>query len=243
MDDKNYISGIYNYCDRWCEKCPLTANCLLFTNESKIITHQILNDGDISGIKDILMDDIPDEEFEAFEMDEEEEENIFEQQENLTDCSEEEVPEIYLEKLADEFFDKAHSLIKIINDELNLFPPEIEKLSDPEFNRLYTNFEILNWYHSFIGPKIRRAALGKHDLQNEEDEEINEFTLYDINGSAKIASIAISRLTDSLNYMYKVLNDHRQEISALLIIAGQMQNEIEIEFPGYKEFVRPGFDE
>ncbi|MEZ5317521.1 MAG: hypothetical protein R2752_08995 [Vicinamibacterales bacterium] len=24
------IPGIYNYCDRWCERCPFTARCLLF---------------------------------------------------------------------------------------------------------------------------------------------------------------------------------------------------------------------
>lgn len=22
-----YIRGIYNYCDRWCERCPFTARC------------------------------------------------------------------------------------------------------------------------------------------------------------------------------------------------------------------------
>ena len=26
--DKKHISGIYNYCDRWCERCPFTSRCL-----------------------------------------------------------------------------------------------------------------------------------------------------------------------------------------------------------------------
>ena len=26
----NFISGIYNYCDRWCELCPFTSRCLNF---------------------------------------------------------------------------------------------------------------------------------------------------------------------------------------------------------------------
>src|SRR2546421_8625439 len=25
-----FISGIYNYCDRWCERCPFTSRCLNF---------------------------------------------------------------------------------------------------------------------------------------------------------------------------------------------------------------------
>jgi len=26
--DSKYIPGIYNYCDRWCERCPFTSRCL-----------------------------------------------------------------------------------------------------------------------------------------------------------------------------------------------------------------------
>src|SRR2546430_10800621 len=28
-----FISGIYNYCDRWCERCPFTSRCLLYATE------------------------------------------------------------------------------------------------------------------------------------------------------------------------------------------------------------------
>ena len=27
-EDERFISGIYNYCDRWCERCPQTSRCL-----------------------------------------------------------------------------------------------------------------------------------------------------------------------------------------------------------------------
>src|SRR5215510_147660 len=29
------ISGIYNYCDRWCERCPLTSRCLVYATEQE----------------------------------------------------------------------------------------------------------------------------------------------------------------------------------------------------------------
>lgn len=29
----NLISGIHNYCDRWCERCPFTARCLVYATE------------------------------------------------------------------------------------------------------------------------------------------------------------------------------------------------------------------
>ena len=31
--DPNFISGIYNYCDRWCERCQFTSRCMLFAQE------------------------------------------------------------------------------------------------------------------------------------------------------------------------------------------------------------------
>src|SRR5258708_37804689 len=29
------ISGIYNYCDRWCERCPFTSRCLVYATEKE----------------------------------------------------------------------------------------------------------------------------------------------------------------------------------------------------------------
>src|SRR5260370_32340413 len=29
----DFISGIYNYCDRWCERCPFTSRCFLYATE------------------------------------------------------------------------------------------------------------------------------------------------------------------------------------------------------------------
>src|SRR5438270_11804866 len=32
-ENPDLISGIYNYCDRWCERCPFTARCLVYATE------------------------------------------------------------------------------------------------------------------------------------------------------------------------------------------------------------------
>ena len=29
-EDTKHIPGIYNYCDRWCERCTFTSRCLNF---------------------------------------------------------------------------------------------------------------------------------------------------------------------------------------------------------------------
>jgi len=32
-DNPVFISGIYNYCDRWCERCALTSRSFLYATE------------------------------------------------------------------------------------------------------------------------------------------------------------------------------------------------------------------
>ena len=34
-NNPDLISGIYNYCDRWCELCPLTSRCLVYATEQE----------------------------------------------------------------------------------------------------------------------------------------------------------------------------------------------------------------
>src|SRR5215204_6775489 len=34
-NNPDLISGVYNYCDRWCERCPLTARCLVYATEQE----------------------------------------------------------------------------------------------------------------------------------------------------------------------------------------------------------------
>src|SRR5438034_3174853 len=31
--NRDFISGIYNYCDRWCERCPYATRCLVYATE------------------------------------------------------------------------------------------------------------------------------------------------------------------------------------------------------------------
>ena len=46
--DPRFIPGIYNYCDRWCERCPFTSRCMNYalsedefdTRESKDINNE-----------------------------------------------------------------------------------------------------------------------------------------------------------------------------------------------------------
>ncbi len=33
---EGFIVGIFNYCDRWCERCPLTSRCRVFADMAEL---------------------------------------------------------------------------------------------------------------------------------------------------------------------------------------------------------------
>src|SRR4030067_3210901 len=59
------ISGIYNYCDRWCEKCLYTNRCLLFKQEAEREIKHLLkdeNESDSEHYSKLLADELEDAE-------------------------------------------------------------------------------------------------------------------------------------------------------------------------------------
>ena len=261
-EKKTYIEGIYNYCDRWCERCRFTANCYLFTTESRIASHQILNDGEMPKAEDIFpqLEDI-DEEDDNFFTDDDEDEDFFQSDvqkdsfgelpdsggEEFTPEEEEdddkeffETNKTLLEQLGNEYLLKAHPLIKKIDEK---YSSPKEAITDTVLKKLYDNFEIFAWYHAFIYVKFKRALHGKKDILEEDDEEMKEIHAYDMNGTAKIATISVNNSIEALNELFGILPDFSKEISELLVILGKLKNEAEKEFPDCKNFKRPGFDE
>jgi hypothetical protein len=252
QEKKEYIEGIYNYCDRWCEKCKFTANCLLFTQESKINTYEILHNGDMTGIEEVFDREIErlekeheddednygdyiDDEF--FSSDEEEDEKFWEDEEKM------ERPKHPIDDLLDEYFDKSHSLIKSLNAKYNFLDVPKDNLKDPVAQKTFNDFEIFMWYHTFIGAKIKRALFGLDDIRKEDDDEIKEIHAYDMNGSAKIGIISIRRSINALNNLHKTLPVFSAEIEEVLVLIGKILNLAEGLFPVCMNFKRPGLDD
>ncbi len=249
-EKKEYIDGIFNYCDRWCEKCKFTANCRLFSTESKIDTYRIMNNGELPKAEDIFK-----MEFEDIE----EEENEFDEEDFWSDDSEydldaeednedsilksiEDKKEYAVEKLADEYFNKAHLLLKKLDEKFNFTEADVQKKEQPHYKAILDNFDVVAWYHMFIMVKIKRALGGKGELKIGMDEEDNEFESYDMNGSAKIAAIGVKRSQEALNNLLSLVEGFSTEIEEMMVLLGKILNQIDLEFPDYKNFKRPGFD-
>jgi hypothetical protein len=252
-EKKKYIEGVYNYCDRWCEKCKFTSNCLLFSQESKISTYEILHNGDISNIGEMFkkeMDKLAEETDKFNEFDDDDDDFFIDDEFDTFEEEEEEKNdnEIFekiihpIEELSNEYFHQAHLLIIAIDKKYNLYTFPKERLNNPSFRKLHENFDVFSWFHTFIHVKLKRAMWGKDEMMKEEDEEMKEISKYDMDGTAKIAIIGINRSTAALNNLYNSLPEFSKEISDLLILLGRILNLAETEFPDYNKFIRPGFD-
>ena len=251
-EKKTYIEGIYNYCDRWCERCRFTANCYLFTTESRIASHQILNNGEMPKAEDIFprLEDT-DEEGDNFFIDDDEDEDFdFGGEDFIPEKDEDEEDErkffetdrTPLEQLGNDYLFKAQALIKKIDEKYPALRAPKETITDPILKKLYDNFEIFAWYHAFIYIKFKRALHGKNDILKEDEEEMKEIHAYDMNGTAKIATISVNNSIEALNELYSAVPAFNKEISELLVILGKLRNEAEKEFPDCKKFKRPGLD-
>ncbi len=252
-EEKDYIEGIYNYCDRWCEKCGFTASCFLFTQESKIKTYEIMHNGNLSGIEEMFKkdirglgkeqtgdentgEDVPDNEFlDSLEGNVEDEENASHREEPKE-------PLHPLNDLLDEYFNHANILLELMNQKYELASISKDKVKERIGEKNFDDFEVFMWFYTFIGAKFKRALYGLFELNSEEDDDLKEIHKYDMNGSAKIGIIAVKRSIQALNNLHKNLPFFFIETEELLVLLGKILNSAEELFPDCMEFKRPGFD-
>ena len=223
------IVGIYNYCDRWCERCAFTSKCLNYASSKDA------PDTDGPELWDYLHTVFEatmlmlEEMMEKMGLDPEEIKKM--------DPPEEPDPKDH------QLYKKVHELSFSIHDWLEQIKPgtyydeEIELMPDNEKSRRFKDaLEVVYFYNFFISAKIYRA-LSIEDYY--EKDEIQS----DSNGSAKIALIAVDRLIAAWSILMEKMTDHEDEILKFLISLADIRKQTELTFPMARKFVRPGFDD
>jgi hypothetical protein len=231
------INGIYNYCDRWCERCIFTHKCLnyaiqnaagyekdseniYFWENLHIIfeaTKQMLEDDmDRLGIK------IDYTELEPYENSDIVKYKSTERN-PLTRQAKEHGMEVL--KWLDNFQKKNHKLAQMgINVDSN--SPNLKNA-----------IEVIGWYALFISAKINRA------LNFFNDDLTDETMKADSDGSAKIALVAINRSIEAWTFLYSLQAADEENIFKFLIELSSLKKQVENLFPDAWKFIRPGFDE
>lgn len=230
----NYIRGIYNYCDHWCEKCAFTSRCCSFAFEKKLT--EATSDKNVDKdtiwklVKNFYAEIKPTEgEIELVDLIHYEDLPEFNINTDLTENDgRNEEEENFLFKAAQSYAHEAYKWIETYADEVSQF-----EFDDTKKRNLSDAIEIVQRYAFFISSKLLRA------LDTENIDEIPADS--DENGSAKIALIAISRSIAAWSIIRSFKID--QDFSAGLL--GQLitlRRNVEQIFPRAMEFVRPGFD-
>lgn len=242
------IPGIYNYCDRWCERCDFTNKCLTFKSSPTVNAGDGMNEVLIqvesvfTEIKTFLLEKATElgVDFEAYFIEENKKE--FERKQALL---EEQLNKEDLTLIAKQFTQKLNeflnneSIHRAVGDTLlkkvDLGIKSNENALE-EVDNLKECLDVLTWYVYFISIKIRRALHSKY----EEDLDENEIYQNDGNGSAKIAFIAIEKCLAALELLFPIYEE--DDTLELLALTVTLKNKLAIEFPNLHLFIRPGFD-
>ncbi len=262
-DNPNLISGIHNYCDRWCERCPFTARCAVYAVEeadpdvnpaARDITNAAFwkklaaifseTQAMISAMAEERGIDLSPEALEPIRQQKETQRN------NARNHP--------LAKAATEYaravmgwFEQEPSKMELHSDtqeksyreELSReeFNPDRE-LNDDADGDIEAYVEVIRWYQFFIAAKLIRALMSRVD----EDDYLDDESARDSDGSTKAALIGIDRSIGA----WKMMDDsgakqagQSDTIQKLLLDLERLRLSAESEFPSARDFIRPGFDE
>ena len=252
--DKKLISGIYNYCDRWCERCPLTARCLVFkteqTREAKrgrarpdvenqefwddigrsfaVAMHMVRRDAKKLGIN--LDDEV---ERAAIEVEERQRRRLAARQGSA------------LHRAATAYWKSAQKLLERLAPELKETEEALNTQlrlgagrPEAEAAEICDALEVVQWYLFFIDVKLQRAVSSRVDTRREGDDGYPS----DADGSAKVALIGIDRAIAAWARLRDRLDAEGDAILDLLVQLERLRRATEREFPKARAFKRPGFD-
>jgi hypothetical protein len=261
----DFILGIYNYCDRWCERCPFTASCLVYATEK---TDDVAADPEAHDINSAKFWSRLESMFqEAHEMilewaeetgvdveaiaDEAagREQQRHDAKEHDLSTAARRYAEMVQRWLAEEFAVEQH-----VHDDTTGKSQNTEEDID-----VSDAIEVIRWYQFFVAAKVFRALMGLDDAaadetltaddifagpESDDDEEMfaaggND----DSDGSAKIALIAIDRSLSAWRVMRSSVSEKAESIRPMLVELERLRRDVEQIFPHARDFIRPGFDE
>ena len=259
----DFIPGIYNYCDRWCERCLYTDKCRTFASE-KIIKREIEADkkreksieenkdfwdqvnGAVEAAADLIDEEIPlvkDELFSLFnswEDDDDAAEAMKDHEEKSTKAKNHN-----LSKVASKYEKAVFNWFEIRKDKRIVYDPDTQKLNfnypkitnDLELIQLSNSADVIYWYHIQIWVKVRRSLTSYYE--EEEDGDMFEGFPKDSDGSAMVVMLGVDRSIGAWNYLRSKLVAEKKTIEPMIKMLLWLRMEMEREFPDAGNFEWP----
>ena len=235
--DERFISGIYNYCDRWCERCPQTSRCLNFALSEEEFAdpecRDIKNEAFwkklsevFSGTLELLKEAANERGIDVEVLDADQFREEAKKKEEMAEGHEICRAAKTYSHLVEDWFSSAATLLPASPG------------SGGEETGLGEALEVIRWYQHFIYVKLMRAVRGELD---EREEDADGFPR-DSEGSAKIALIGIDRSIGAWGAIYAADLLHDEKILRLIAYLDRLREDAEKTFPKARSFIRPGFD-
>jgi hypothetical protein len=245
MKNQAIIPEIFNYCDRWCERCPFLHRCQIGAMEihrwSKGVnweTQELLNTLE-------LVFPISDEHFAAW---------LEENDIHLSDIEPDGAsdPDAMILALEKEMQERGAAYYKPLQDFLetnedallergiNLSNPAPEGIDTQERSAFAEAMDIILWYQYFMSIKASRAVNGldtMHILIPGGNKYQN-----DANGSAKLVMLSTARSLGAWETLRQVWPEKQPEIQQFMQQLNDLRFRMQQLFPDWKRFIRPGFD-
>jgi hypothetical protein len=246
----NHISGIYNYCDRWCERCSFTSRCAVYegtsnlTPEQNDINNKAFWDGLSQNFADaitllhegakkhgITIEPVSDAEWEKYKVQKQAGRDKAKEHPLIKNCTAYLLQAKALLDKDDLLKQKGAAIIQ--HTELGIKNMDEAK---SEVEELGNCLEIVQWYLFQIQVKFMRA------IPMMPDEEGDEAFTSDSNGSAKVALIAVDRCIMAWQKILQFLPDEEDAIIQLLALLQRILALGDKAFPNARKFIRPGLD-
>lgn len=244
-----FIPGIYNYCDRWCEKCSQQSRCVSYVIGKKLDECDSL---------------------ELFRKGRKKSKSLWNTLKRLFDSTLEVLDQVADERgiSVAEIFEAEHingglweeayirpeagtrEFCLVERTDIVMLGLLYEKMGDECMNRILQTFtdeesvggsewdnawDQVTWDLNLVKSKIRQALYRKYCSGKKRQEE-------ECNGLAKMALILIDRdlkAWPTVGYYYPECLKETEELMGIL---GQLKVDVEREFPEARAFLRPGFD-
>ena len=230
-NNPDLISGIYNYCDRWCERCPFTSRCLVYATEQEDNdspeSHDIRNEAFWRKLGSIFL------ETRELVVEWAREAGV-----DLAAPGEEEEARYHRKRQLIDNHPLAKSGKKYANAASDWFREFDQTFEFSDSERLEDAREVIQWYQYQIAVKTIRALSSRRE---EDDPELTECPK-DSDGSAKVALIGIDRSIAAWRLMQLSLPERAGSIVPLILQLERLRHRLEKGFPHARGFVRPGFD-
>ena len=244
----HHIPGIYNYCDRWCERCPLTARCGVYAREQEALSE----DPDIADPeKEAYWEYISANFAEAMRMLQHAAEEFGIDLESLPDVEPDREAErrrirgMAFVRAARAYNTAGRAWLEAHREGILLAAQRNVALglaeAEEQFAVIEDAFSVVSWYLFQIEVKLQRAQHCRE--QKALFEEDKDFEEEQANAAAKIALIGIERSLGAWHLLYPHAAGHQDELIDLMATLERTRRLTVQHFPGAPAFRRPGFDD